>query len=150
WVFYKWLRALASSGVEVGIEWLPLPKGIERAAMATFLAIEEPQDRGLFIHAMLGLVHMEGESASDLETVEAALRAAGLNSVVVEDASPALEDLRSRAGEVGVDAVPTLQRHGPVLSIQLNPAVLDDDPRAIARSINDVIDSDGIWELRKP
>ncbi|MFV1961630.1 MAG: hypothetical protein ACC658_07325, partial [Acidimicrobiia bacterium] len=69
WVFYKWLRALASSGVEVGIEWLPLPKGTERAAMATFLAIEEPQDRGLFIHAMLGLVHMEGESASDLKTV---------------------------------------------------------------------------------
>lgn len=150
WVFYRWVRALASSGAEVAIEWMPLPKGSERAAMATLLAIEKPQDRGRFIHAMLGLVHMEGLEASDMKTVAAALQAAGLESVVVKDAHPLLEALRTRATEVGVDVVPSLVRHGPALSIQLNPAVLDGDPQRAARTINDVIDSDGIWELRKP
>ncbi len=150
WVFYKWVRALAASGAEVAIEWMPLPKGSERAAMATLLAIEKPEDRGRFIHALLGLVHVDGLQASELKTVAAALQAAGLDSVVVKDAHPLLEDLRARATEVGVDAVPSLVRHGPVLSIQLNPAVLDAEPQKTARTINDVIDSDGIWELSKP
>ncbi len=150
WVFYKWVRALASSGAEVTIEWMPLPKGSERAAMATLLAIEKPEERGRFIHAMLGLVHLERLKASDLKTVAAALRAAGLESVVVKDAHPLLSDLRSRATEVGVEAVPSLVRHGPALSIQLNPAVLDEEPQRTARTINEVIDNDGIWELSKP
>jgi hypothetical protein len=150
WVFYRWVRALASSGVEVAIEWLPRPKGTERAAMATLLSIEEPADRGRYLHAMLGLVHLEGMAASDLNTVRAALEAAGLESIVVKDAHPLLEDLRSRADGLGVDAVPTLYRRGPVLSVQLNPAVLNEDPNETAETINRVIDTDGIWELRKP
>jgi len=150
WVFYRWLGALASSGAEVAVEWMPLPKGSERAAMATLLAIEKQQDRGRFIQAMLGLVHLEGLQASELKTVAAALEAAGLSPVVVTDAHPLLEDLRSRATLLGVEAVPSLYRHGPALSIQLNPAVLDEEPQQIARTIIDVMDSDGIWELRKP
>ncbi len=150
WVFYRWVRELASSGAEVAIEWMPLPKGSERAAMATLLAIEKPEDRGRFIHAMLGLVHMEGLQASELKTVAAALQAAGLDSVVVMDAHPLLEALRARATEVGVEAVPSLVRHGPAISIQLNPAVLDEEPQKTAWTINDVIDNDGIWQLSKP
>lgn len=150
WVFYRWVRQLAESGVDVGIEWLPLPKGTERAAMATFLAIEDPADRGLYLHAMLGLVHMNGMSASDLKTVQAAIDAARLDSTIVKDAHPLLEELRSRATGIGVDSVPTLYRHGPVLSIQLNAAVLEGDPRETAKTIDAVIAGDGIWELRKP
>jgi len=150
WVFYQWVRALASTGTAVGIEWLPLPKGTERAAMATLLAIDVPEDRGRYIHALLGLVHIEGRSPAELKTVAEALRAADLNSVIVKDAHPLLADLRSRASGLGVDSVPMLYRRGPVMSIQLNPAVLSEDPRDVANTIDQVMDSDGIWELRKP
>jgi hypothetical protein len=118
--------------------------------MATLLAIDEPDERGRYLHAMLGLVHIEGMAASDLKTVAAALRAADLNSIIVKDAHPLLEGLRSRATELGVDAVPTLFRRGPVMSIQFNPAILDEDPRNTAETINNVLGSDGMWELRKP
>jgi hypothetical protein len=150
WVFYQWVRALASTGTDVAIDWLPLPKGTERAAMATLLSIEQPEDRGRYLHAMLGLVHIEGMAATDLKTIAAALQAADLDSVIVKDAHPLLEELRSRATELGVDAVPTLFRRGPVMSIQFNPAILDEDPRAIAETINRVLGCDGMWELRKP
>lgn len=150
WVFYRWLRTLAAAGADVAVEWLPLPKGTERAAMSTLLSLENPQDRGRFLHAMLGLVHMEEMKASDLKTVRAALEAAGLESVVVNDAHPLLEELRSRATTLGIDAVPTLYRRGPVLSVQLNPAVLNEDPHQTAATISAVLDTDGIWELRKP
>jgi hypothetical protein len=150
WVFYQWIRSLASTGTSVAIEWLPLPKGTERAAMATLLSIDEPDDRGRYLHALLGLVHTEGMVASDLKTIAAALQAAELNSVIVKDAHPLLEELRSRATGLGIDAVPTLYRRGPVMSVQLNPAILDDDPRETAETINKVLGCDGIWELRKP
>jgi hypothetical protein len=150
WTFYRWVRQLSESGAEVAIEWLPLPKGTERAAMATLLSIEEPNHRGRYLHALLGLVHIEGEDASDLKTVTAALKAADLDSDIVKDAHPLLEDLRSLATGLGVDAVPTLYRSGPVMSIQLNPAILNEDPRETAETINKVIGCDGMWELRKP
>jgi len=150
WVFYQWLRLLAESGANVGIEWMPLPKGTERAAMSTLLSLEDPTERGRYLHAMLGLVHMEGMPATDLKTVAAALDAAGLDREIVKDAHPLLENLKATALSLGVDAVPTLYRTGPVISIQLNPAVLNDDPRATAHKIIEVMESDGIWELRKP
>jgi len=52
WVFYQWVRALASTGTDVAIDWLPLPKGTERAAMATLLSIEQPEARGRYLPAM--------------------------------------------------------------------------------------------------
>lgn len=150
WVFYRWLRLLAESGASVGIEWMPLPKGAERAAMSTLLSLEDATERGRYLHAMLGLVHMEGLPASDLKTVSAALDAAELDRDIVKDAHPLLEGLKASAMKLGVDAVPTLYRHGPVISIQMNPAVLNDDPSETARKIIEVMESDGIWELRKP
>lgn len=150
WVFYRWLHLLAESGTTVGIEWLPLPKGTERAAMSTLLSLDDVSERGRYLHAMMGLVHIEGMAASDLKTVAAALEAADIDAAVVKDAHPLLEDLRAAAIGLGVDAVPTLYRHGPVISIQMNPAVLNDEPGETARKILDVMESDGIWELRKP
>jgi 2-hydroxychromene-2-carboxylate isomerase len=150
WVFYQWLRLLAESGAAVGIEWMPLPKGTERAAMSTLVSLEDPTERSQYLHAMLGLVHIEGMPATDLKTVAAALDAAGLDREIVTDAHPLLEDLKATATGLGVDAVPTLYRTGPVISIQLNPAVLNDDPMETAQKIIEIMESDGIWELRKP
>jgi 2-hydroxychromene-2-carboxylate isomerase len=150
WVFYRWVRALAESGVDVALDWMPLPADAEREAMATLLGIEDSQDRGRFLHAMLGLVHIDKRSASEMETVAEALRAAGLDSMIVRDEHPLLKDLATRSTELGIDAVPTLCRHGPVLSVQLNDSVFDGDVQQVARTINEVMESDGIWELRKP
>lgn len=150
WVFYQWLRSLAQTDTEVSIEWLPYPADGEKRAMATLLGIEGADDRGRFIHAMLGLVHIEKRPVNDRPTVLAALDAAGLESDIVRDDHPLLEELSVRADGLGIDALPSLVRHGPVLSIQLNPAVLDARPRRVAKIINGVIDNDGIWELRKP
>jgi hypothetical protein len=36
------------------------------------------------------------------------------------------------------------------MSIQFNPAILDEDPRDTAEMINKVLGCDGMWELRKP
>lgn len=150
WVFYRWVRALAESGYDITLDWMPLPTESERAAMATLLSVDEPQDRGRFLHAMLGLVHLEGRSASDMKTVAEALHVAKLDSHVVRDQHQLLDDLATRAEELGITAVPTLYRHGPALSIQLNPAVLSGDVAQTAVTINDVMESDGIWELKKP
>lgn len=150
WVFYRWVRALAASGAEVSLDWMPLPNASEQVAMATLLSVEQPQDRGRFLHAMLGLVHLEGRSVSDMKTVAGALREAGLGSLLVRDDHQLLNDLGVRAGELEIDAVPTLYRHGPALSIQLNSAALGGDVQQTARIINEVIETDGIWELRKP
>ncbi|GMQ94808.1 MAG: hypothetical protein BMS9Abin12_2316 [Acidimicrobiia bacterium] len=150
WTFYRWVRLLAVSGAEVALEWLPYPNDSEQAAMATLLGIEDSQDRGRFIHAMLGLVHLENSSPSEMTTIIDALRAAELDSVIVAQDHPLLGDLSARCKALAIEAVPSLVRHGPVLSIQLNPAVLNAEPQQVARTINDVIESDGIWELRKP
>jgi len=150
WTFYRWVRRLAASGAEVALEWMPFPNDSEQIAMATLLGIEDPGDRGRFIHAMLGLVHVEKKSASEMSTVIEALGAAELDPVIVAQDHPLFGDLSARCKELAIDAVPSLVRHGPVLSIQLNPAVLNEEPQRIARTINDVVECDGIWELRKP
>ena len=150
WVFYRWVRALAESGVSVNLSWIPRHTPDEQVAMATFLGLQSHAARGRYIHAMLGLIHIERESPADEETVIRALVATGCGAEELMEDHSDLVDLRERAERLGVGAVPTLYRHGPVLSVQLNPAVLDGDPRAVARVINDMIVNDGIWELRKP
>lgn len=85
-----------------------------------------------------------------MKTVAEALHVAKLDSHVVRDQHQLLDDLATRAEELGITAVPTLYRHGPALSIQLNPAVLSGDVAQTAVTINDVMESDGIWELKKP
>ena len=120
WVFYQWVRFLAQTDAEVSIEWLPYPSENEKCAMATLLGIDGGNNRGKFIHAMLGLVHIEKRPVNDRPTVLAALDAAGLESDIVRDDHPLLEELSVRADGLGIDALPSLVRHGPVLSIQLN------------------------------
>lgn len=132
------------------LDWTPLPNDAQRVAMATLLGIEEPQDRGRFIHAMFGLVHLNNASPTETGTVIEALKASELGSGMVREDHPLLDDLAVRSAELGVTTVPSLVRHGPLLAIHLNPAVLNEEPQQVARTIDAVIESDGIWELRKP
>ena len=69
WVFYRFVRALAEAGGSVGLEWTPLPGSGEDVAMATFSGLPTPTDRGLFLHAMLGKVHLDGADPTEPATV---------------------------------------------------------------------------------
>ena len=149
WEFYRFVRALAESDNAVNLEWVPLFKGTEEEAMTTFISLASPQDRGRFLHAMLGLVHIDNLDAEEPATVERALEAADVDAserVEVES----LHDLAANATEIGVTETPTLYDGGPVMHIVLNGAANVGDVAGTAESILGVLNSDGIWKLSKP
>ncbi len=146
WIFYRFVRYAAEHGVRVALDWQPLPDPEQQLAMSTYLAAPTAEDRGRFLHAMLGLVHLEGMAASDVETVR---RAAAEASVEVDDSAD-LTAVADLASTIGVMATPSLYRHGPPLRIVLNGAVLTVEPRRTVDAILQVSESDGIWRLEKP
>lgn len=149
WEFYRFVRELASSGDTVALDWLPLPPPGQEAIASAFLSLDQPEDRGRFLHAALGLVHLEGADPADPSTITAAATAGRLavdHSVQEVD----LERLRADARALGVHGVPTLYHHGPVVQVRLNGAATLGDVRARAATIWSMLDDDGIWELAKP
>lgn len=150
WLFYRFVRSVAETDISVALEWLPFPCDDERLATDVFLTLDDPTSRGLFLHAMLGLVHIEGMSVSDESTVVAALGAAGLD-VRLDSLEPArTDDVAKVAADLGVAGVPSLYRFGSPMEILLTNAALLEDPAPTLRTILDTSDNDGIWELRKP
>ena len=149
WDLYRFVRAFVEAGNEAALEWIPLYLGSETHAMAMFMGLGTPGERGLFLHAMLGLVHTRGADPNDHETVRRAFAAAGLfgsRPVAVD----VLETLAAGAAALGVTETPTIHRHGPVMHVVLNEAASMGDTGATARSILSVLDDDGIWKLAKP
>jgi hypothetical protein len=148
WHFYRFIRALAAAGHTVALEWIPLPEPQEQDAMEVFWSLPTPEDRGRFLHAMLGLVNIEDQAPSSADTVEKALAASGLMRPT--DGVADLGSLRETAEELGIHAVPTMYRHGPVVAIGLNGAAVSGDVERRARLILDMLDDDGVWSLQKP
>jgi hypothetical protein len=149
WRFYKFVLALAEDGNGVGLEWVPLYRGVEAEAMTTFVSLPTPQDRGRFLHAMLGLVHIEKLDPRAPSTVTKALEAAECeapNRVGVA----ALDEITAKADEMGVANTPTLFTGGPVMHIVLNQAASMGNVGETAEAILAVLESDGIWSLTKP
>lgn len=150
WEFYRFVRELAERGDTVSLDWLPLPPPGQEAISSSFLSLDEPDDRGRFLHAALGLVHLEGADPTHHTTIAAAAAAAGGLSVDDTVNRAALDGLRSEAVSLGVREVPTIYRHGPVVHVQLNGAATLGDVRARAATIWAMLDDDGIWGLEKP
>jgi len=146
--FYQFVRALAASENTVALEWTPLPSDDERLAMEVFVSLQTPGDRGRFLHAMLGLVNLEGEDAASQTTVESALVASELGRP--ETAAADLVTLDEQAHELGVTTVPTMYRHGPAVAVGMNGAATSGDLERRARAILDMLDDDGLWSLQKP
>ena len=149
WQFYKFVLALAEDGNGVGLEWVPLYKGVEAEAMATFVSLPTPQDRGRFLHAMLGLVHIEDRDPQSSSTIAHALEAAECDTPELVGVA-ALEEIAGKAGEMGVSDTPTMFTGGPVMHIVLNQAASRGDLVDTAEAILAVLESDGIWTLAKP
>jgi len=150
WVFYRFARELAQRGAQVALEWLPLPNGRETAAMSAFVALDEASDRGRFLHAMMGLVHLHDADPSSVDVVERAAAEAGIRVGPSVTQHSDLDVLSARAAELGVSSVPSLYRHGPVTHITLNGAALSGDIINRAVVILAMADDDGIWGLVKP
>lgn len=148
WTFYRFVRSVAQAGHPVGLAWTPVGRDDEEEAAATFAALESPVDRGRFLHAMLGLTHLEGADPSDPGTVAAARAAAHIDGTA-QDADEVAR-WRSEARQLGVAGVPALYRHGPATVIRLTNAALDGDIKGRAERIFSTADDDGIWELVKP
>jgi 2-hydroxychromene-2-carboxylate isomerase len=150
WVFYRFVRQLASAGHSVNLDWVPLFDRHEAKTMSTFLAIDDPDDRGRFLHAMLGLIHMEDRSFDDETIVAEALSAAGVETHGAEAGEGDLASLAAEAESLGVTVTPTLYRHGPVSLIRLTEASLMGDVEKTAIAILAVADDDGVWGIVKP
>ena len=149
WQFYKFVLALAEDGNGVGLEWVPLYRGVEVEAMSTFVSLPTPQDRGRFLHAMLGLVHIEKLDPGAPSTVAKALEAAECDAPDRVEVA-ALDEITQKAEEMGVSDTPTLFTGGPVMHIVLNQAATMGNVVETAEAILAVIESDGIWTLAKP
>jgi 2-hydroxychromene-2-carboxylate isomerase len=150
WIFYRFLRKLAASGESVNLQWVPLFDPDEENAMTTFLAIKEAEERGRFLHAMLGLIHLEREPFDDASIVAKALSAAGGSPDFAGTSENAVSQLASEAESLGVTATPTLYRHGPASHIRLTEAALMGDTAATAATILSIADDDAIWGISKP
>lgn len=149
WNFYRFVRALVEAGNSAAIEWLPLYIGSEAEAMSAYVMPRSSADRGRLLHAMLGLVHMEGLDPNEQTTVRRALDSAGLSQEFVLDV-PQLQSIASAARELGVDRTPTMYKHGPVMHITLNGAATAGDVESTGRILLDILRNDGIWAITKP
>jgi len=149
WHLYRFVRAFVEAGNQAAIEWLPLYKDSEVEAMSAFVMPRNPEDRGRFLHAMLGLVHIERLDANREATVAMALENAGLGSEIAIDV-PQLRQIASDAHELGVVHTPTIYNHGPVMHVKLNAAAITGDVEATGRALMDVLGNDGIWAIEKP
>ena len=150
WLFYRFVRSVAEAHIPVALEWLPYPCEDERLAMDVFLTLDDPTRRGLFLHAMLGLVHIEGMAATEERTVVAALAAAGLDMGLDSLEPTRADDVARVAADLGVAGVPSLYRFGSPMEVLLTQAAVLEDPVPTLRTILETSDNDGIWELRKP
>jgi hypothetical protein len=150
WVFYRFVRQLASAGHSVNLDWVPVFDRNEAISMSTFLAIDDSNDRGRFLHAMLGLIYLDGQPFDDETIAAKALSAAGVAEVGAASGESELELLATQAGALGVTATPTLYRRGPVSHIRLTEASLMGDVEKTAIAILSVTDDDGVWGIAKP
>jgi hypothetical protein len=150
WIFYRFVRELAASGNAVNLEWVPLHHPDEAKSMAVFLTIAEPDTRGRFLHAMLGLIHIENERFDDDAIIAAALSAAGVSAAGPKAGEVELSTLAAQARSLGVTDTPTLYRNGPASHIRLTEAALNRDVAETAASIISIADDDGVWEIKKP
>ncbi len=150
WQFYRFVRAFAKAGNVAELDWVPFYRGTETEAMVTYAGLTSPQERGLFLHALLGLVYLEGRDPEDHTTVERAKRAAAIPDDRTPVEEETLEAMARAARELGVEATPSLYQHGPILHVVLNGAASSGPVELTAQTITAVLSDDGIWSLTKP
>ena len=158
--------AAADGHAAVDVEWIgALPGGIPKGtlqgdalftAMAEFLRTQHPRFHEAFVAAAFGLVHGDRVDLAHPGVMARALRVAGVDldeiatGATDEGLRAALETSTRRATELGVKAVPSLYRHGPVVLVRTTAAVLHGSPKTRMELLSLMLEDDGVWELSKP
>ncbi|MDJ0959999.1 MAG: hypothetical protein QNJ88_05035 [Acidimicrobiia bacterium] len=165
WRFFQVLIAAQQEGAKLGLEWKAFPAGgvpdsfdghTRLLAAAEIVRTDAVMNHGAFVAAVLTAVHAERMSVESDEIIPLALQLAQLDeSFVVADQLVThgrvhLEASYDEATTLGVDAVPTVYRHGPVVAIRTTAAVTAGSGLRRLEMINSMLDDDGLWELRKP
>lgn len=165
WRLFQVLIAAQREGAQLGVEWKPfLVGGVpdELDAHARLLAAAEVvrhdaiMNHGAFVAAVLTAVHAEGLPIDSEEILPLALRLAQLDDSFVTPPTidtqgrTHLKTVEDEATALGVDAVPTVYRHGPVVSVRTTSAVTAGSGLRRLEMINNMLEDDGLWELRKP
>ncbi len=166
WRFFQLLLRAQQEGARPGLEWKPvllggLPDG-ELVGHARLLAASEVvrQDavmsHGAFVAAALTGVHREGIDVADPDLIAVAAKVAELDADFLADdvidgpGRRLLTASHEEAMALGVDAVPSVYRHGPVVAVRTTTAVTFGEATPRLELISAMLNDDGIWELRKP
>lgn len=159
WRFYRFLTAAARGGSELQLEWRSfLAEDGSHAglvALASFEAVRDqhPARHGAYLQAMLSLHHLDAANLDSDETLRTAAEAAGVPASVPLSWERYRERVTTSTDEghaLGVNAVPTIYRHGPVMRIDVNAASYEGDVTGRLRLIELILEDDGIWGLMKP
>lgn len=166
WRFLQVLLAAQREGVQLGLEWKPflvdgLPEG-ELSAHGRLLAASEivrtdaVMAHGPFVSAVLTAIHGERMDLEDPDVMTLAVTVAQLDDGFMTDAAiqrrgrVLLEAAQEEAQALGVDAVPSVVRHGPVVAVRMTAAVAMGSGSRRLELIDAMLEDDGLWELRKP
>jgi hypothetical protein len=166
WRFLQVLLSAQREGARPGLEWKPfLVDGVAEGDLdghARLLAASELVRNdavfahGPFVSAVLTAIHGEGMNVEDPDVTALAARVAQLDEgfladgVVDRRGRVLLEAAQEEARALGVDAVPSIYRHGPVVAVRLTAAVAMGSGLRRLELIDAMLDDDGLWELRKP
>ena len=166
WRFYQLIARAFEERVQIRLEWRSWVAGGvgtgplvgQERAQAAYEWVREavPTKQGPFLQALFIAVHEENAEPGDATTIALAARLAGLDPDLVTDAEidgegRRLLEISTREGlELGVVAVPSVYRLGPVLLVRTTGAVVRDRATDRLEIINRMLEDDGLWELRKP
>jgi len=157
WRFYRFLVAAAKAGAELRTDWRPFAADDSGShlALGSYEAVRTTDhDRhGKYLQALLMANHVSGEDPDDPASQARAAEIAGIAPQIVTEAEgwlDAVETSTVEAQRLGVSAVPSLYRHGPVARVSLTAAAEGGDVLQRLAMIDGILEDDGIWEIAKP
>jgi hypothetical protein len=164
WRLFVLLASAEQQGMSFDLDWVgfaPGGPGTAEAmspgvrALAAHAAVIEPQRQQRLRAALFTLRHREGDSLDDELTYRAAARVAGVDGDVLLEAIPdvghrSLVVAQRKAADAGVEAVPSIARHGPPVHIVTTPAVHQGPAKPRLAVIDEMLSDDGLWRLSKP
>lgn len=166
WRLYTMLVRATEAGAELQLEW----RGFAGAdypdrgaltgqlrALAAYEGVRStwPQRHGKFMQALFVLCHREHDDPGEDRTIRVAARVADLDgdAVIATIAGVGYDDLGSataNATAIGIRQVPAIVRHGPPLYVGTTGALATGDPLEVIRTIDAMLEQDGLWNLSKP
>jgi len=159
--FHELVERAISEHVSLMLTWRAFAERIgdgldpDARLLAAHEVIRDRQKQRRFRQAVFVMVHRHGDAPSDPVTLRAAIKIAGMDGDVVEEAIERdgvrlLDTVREAADDAGVDGLPAVVGGGPAVTVRLTPAATNGNARPRLDLIEKVAADDGIWSLQKP